>query len=123
MGPIDAEQAPSALVQQQFAPKKDMGPYDGLTNPPAGGCDLHPGPAEPLSMLHCAQTSSPSWIAYRWYKFVDQPTMQRAKLSPAQSEFVQGRVERLHRMLAAGGDAAGKWIKERGPAEQLATVD
>jgi|EP01047_Picozoa_sp_COSAG01_P012344 hypothetical protein len=54
---------------------------------------------------------------------VDQPTMQRAKLSPAQAEFVQGRVEQLHRMLAAGGDASGKWIKERGTAEQLATVD
>eukprot|EP01047_Picozoa_sp_COSAG01_P012343 COSAG01_NODE_554_length_15534_cov_101.167541_4_plen_567_part_00 len=68
--PIDAEQAPSALVQQQFAPKKDMGPYDGLSHPPAGGCDSQPGPAEPPSTLHCAQTSSPSWIAYRWYKFV-----------------------------------------------------
>lgn len=119
--PIDATDAPPELVAKQFPAKANMGPYDGLKHPPVGGCDSSPGPAE--DRLHCAQTTSPSWIAYRWYKFVDQPAMARAKLSSDESEYLQKRVETLHRMLAKGGHAAGKWIKERGVAEQLATVD
>ena len=119
--PIAPADAPPELVAQKFPVKADMGPYDALSHPPAGGCASSPGPAD--DKLHCAQTTSPSWMAYRWYKFVDQPAMARAKLSTAESAYLQKRVERLHTMLAKGGRAAGKWIKERGAAEQLATVD
>lgn len=119
--PIAPADAPPELVAQKFSAKADMGPYDALSHPPAGGCASSPGPAD--DKLHCAQTTSPSWMAYRWYKFVDQPAMARAKLSSAESAYLQKRVERLHTMLAKGGRAAGKWIKERGAAEQLATVD
>jgi len=87
----------------------------------AGGCDSDPGPAD--DTLYCAQTTSPSWLAYKWYKFVDQPAMKRAKLSSTESQYLQGRVEKLHEMLNAGGEAASKWIKERGTSETLATVD
>ena len=86
-----------------------------------GGCDSDPGPAD--DTLYCAQTTSPSWLAYKWYKFVDQPAMKRAKLSSTESQYLQGRVEKLHEMLNAGGEAASKWIKERGTSETLATVD
>ena len=119
--PISATHAPSELVAQKFPAKADMGPYDGLNHPPVGGCDSSPGPAD--DQLHCTQTTSPSWIAYRWYKFVDQPAMARAKLSGTGSAYLQKRVELLHTMLAKGGHAAGKWIKERGAVEQLATAD
>ena len=58
-----------------------------------------PGPAEPT--LICAQTTSPSWGAYRWYKFVEQPAFARASLSAAEAAYLQGRVEALHRLLQA----------------------
>jgi len=120
--PIIASEAPPELVAEEFPVKKPMPAYDGLSNPPVGGCAATPGPAD--TRLHCAQTSSPSWLAYRWYRFVDQPAMaQRAALSDAEKDFLQARVERFHRMLASGGDDASKWIKQRGNAEKLATVD
>ena len=119
--PIAEADAPKELVAQVFPAKKDMGPYDGIGNPPVGGCDSKPGPAD--DTLYCAQTTSPSWIAYKWYKFSEQPVFARAKLTAEEKGYLQGRVETLHKMLNEGGKEAGKWIKERGPSEQLATVD
>ena len=119
--PISAADAPAELVAHEFPAKADMGAYDGLSHPPVGGCASAPGPAD--EKLYCAQTTSPSWIAFQWFKFVDQPAMARAKLSTAESAYLQKRVETLHTMLAKGGPSASKWIKERGAAEQLATVD
>ena len=119
--PITAEEAPAELVGVQFKVKNDMGPYDGLNNLPVGGCDNAPGPATPK--LYCVATTSPSWIAYKWYKFTEQPAFARAKLTATEAAFMQARVEKLHTMLGASVDA-GKWMKEKGkPAEQLATVD
>ena len=37
--------------------------------------------------------------------------------------YLQSRVETLHRILSKGGDQATKWIKERGVQEELATCD
>ena len=119
--PMAAADAPAALAAAHFPQKKDMGPYDGLSTPPAGNCASSPGPAD--ADLHCVQTTSPSWIGFRWYKFVEQPAFARAKLSATEAEYLQGRVEKLHAMLNSGGTEAGKWIKERGTPEQLATVD
>ena len=119
--PIPAAKAPAELVSIKFATKKDMGAYDGLTSPPAGGCAAEPGPATPE--LYCVQTTSPSWIAYKWYKFVEQPAFSRAKLTATEASYLQQRVENLHKLLGASDDA-GKWIKEKGlPTEKLATVD
>jgi hypothetical protein len=119
--PMSAAEAPADLVASEFPRKSDMGAYDGLHTPPAGGCLASPGPAD--SGLHCVRTTSPSWIGYRWYKFVEQPAFQRVNLSAAEAHYLQARVEKLHDMLAKGGAAAGEWIKQRGAVEQLATVD
>ena len=70
----------------------------------------------------CARTSSPSWVAYKWYKFVDQPAMKRAKLSSTESQYLQGRVEKLHEMLNAGGEAASKEVVARGAKVGAAKV-
>ena len=48
------------------------------------------------------ETTSPSWIGYKWYKFTEQPAFARAKLSEEEATFLQGRVETLHKMLADG---------------------
>ena len=120
--PITAADAPADLVKARFPSKSDMGAYDGLSHPPSGGCASSPGPADE-GHLHCVQTSSPSWIGYKWYKFVEQPAFLRAKLSGSEAAYLQGRVETLHRMLQGGGDEASRWIKQRGTPEALATVD
>merc|ERR1712072_1668617 len=74
--------------------------------------------------LFCAQTlkggESSTWLGYKWYKFVDQPGMQRAKLSQKEKDYMQGRVETLHKMAGR----TSRWIKNRGAsAEGLATTD
>jgi len=114
--PVDESAAPRGLQAQKFPKKSSIwpfrGPYDALSKPPAGGCLTSPGPAD--ASLFCAQTSSPSWVAYRWYRFVDQPGLQRLGLSKAEKQFLQSRVEALHRMLN-GND---RWIKARGAADE-----
>jgi hypothetical protein len=80
MLPIQPEVAPASLQSAVFPETQKTGPYDVLTKAPKGGCRDTPGPAAP-GTLYCVQSTSPSWVAYRWYKFVDQPGLQQAKLS------------------------------------------
>ena len=58
-------------------------------------CYSAPGPADP--QLYCAQSKvNGYWLGWRWYKFVDQPALQRERLSEAEKTFLQQRVETLH---------------------------
>ena len=82
-------------------------------------CASSPGPAS--DALHCVQTGTPSWLAWRWYLFTEQPAITRQQLTATQREFMQGRVEKLHRMIGRG---KSEWIKPRGATEEgIATVD
>lgn len=120
--PISPSSVPPSLRQAQWPSQGPSGPYDVLsdTEGPPGGCRDSPGPASPL--LYCVQTQSPTWVAYRWYKFSDQPGIQQALHSPRQKKFLQHRIETLHRILAHPG--GGGWIKRRGAeAEGMAVVD
>eukprot|EP00927_Polykrikos_kofoidii_P049335 TRINITY_DN43402_c0_g1_i1.p1 TRINITY_DN43402_c0_g1~~TRINITY_DN43402_c0_g1_i1.p1 ORF type:complete len:837 (-),score=111.65 TRINITY_DN43402_c0_g1_i1:415-2775(-) len=118
--PVDESVVPSALQKSQFPKKNTMwpmkGPYDALSNPPAGGCLATPGPASPR--MYCAQTSSLSWIGYQWYRFVDQPGMQQLALSDDEKHFLQSRVETLHESL----NGEDRWIKAGSAASRLAEV-
>jgi hypothetical protein len=121
MLPIQPEAAPASLQSAVFPETQETGPYDVLTKAPKGGCRDTPGPAAP-GTLYCVQSTSPSWVAYRWYKFVDQPGLQQAKLSDTEKAFMQGRVETLHKMLPtekAGWLKPGEAIKNAG----IAAVD
>jgi len=51
--------------------------------------------------------TSKSWIAYKWYRFVDQPGLQRVGLTESQKQYMQARIELLHESLH-GED---QWIK------------
>ena len=52
-----------------------------------------------------------------------EPSLQRAKLTASERAYMQGRVESLHRMLAASSNN-GQWMDRRGTeAEGLATVE
>jgi len=120
MQPVDETAVPQSLREQEFPKKNSMWPFKGpyVASPKASSCLSTPGPAQ--DDMHCAQTSSPSWIGYRWYRFVDQPGLQHLHLSSVQKEFMQARVENLHKTLS-GND---RWIK-KGPLEDsdLAIVD
>ena len=75
------------------------GPYSALNASagPPGGCRDTPGPASPT--VYCIKSQSPTWVAYRWYRFVDQPGLQQALNSQAERDFIQNRVTLLHKML------------------------
>jgi hypothetical protein len=126
--PIKPEASPASLRAALWPRKPKSGPYDALSNAsaPPGGCRDSPGPA--ASTLYCVQTTSPTWVAYRWYRFVDQPGIQQALHSQAARDFVQGRVESLHKMLVrqeeSVGAVGGSWIKRRGATAQgIARID
>ncbi len=53
-----------------------------------------PGPkAGPFT----AKLGDGSVVTYSWYRFIDQPTLQSADLSPAEKTRLQGIVEKMHR--------------------------
>ena len=75
---------PSTLRESQFAEKTGWATYDGINSPPAalsgaaGSCAATPGPASATNdALYCVQTRSPSWVGYKWYKFVDRELVHR----------------------------------------------
>jgi hypothetical protein len=110
----DESKVPQKLKDKKFAEKTSWSTYDGIGSPPAGGCAATPGPV--TDDLYCAQTKTPSWVAYKWYKFVDQPAIQMSALTENERDYLQKRVEKLHRMLAADFNK-GNWMK-RGAAEE-----
>eukprot|EP00211_Chloroparvula_japonica_P004091 CAMPEP_0119122032 /NCGR_PEP_ID=MMETSP1310-20130426/2410_1 /TAXON_ID=464262 /ORGANISM="Genus nov. species nov., Strain RCC2339" /LENGTH=697 /DNA_ID=CAMNT_0007111635 /DNA_START=272 /DNA_END=2362 /DNA_ORIENTATION=+ len=118
--PMDEAQAPQELVSAQFTERKEdpSYAYDAYNYEPAGGCRDTPGPAS--ETVYCIETSSPSWVAFRWYKFVDQPALQVSHLSDAERDYIQARIENLHR----GTEQISQWIKP-GVADAMgqATLD
>ena len=127
MRPISESEVSPALRQQQFGSKKcgvngrcgEAGRFDSISSPNTGGCASSPGPAS--DTLYCAQTGTPSWLAWRWYKFSEQPAIVRQQLSATQTKFMQARVEKLHRMIGRG---KSQWIKPRGASKEgIAEVD
>jgi len=118
--PIDASRASASLRKQRFPTKSGTpGPYDALKNVPRGGCTESPGPSDPK--LYCTETMDDTWVAYRWYRFVDQPGLQQAHLSSTERAFMQERVETLHKMMPT---SRSKWINGRKAADEgLAALD
>jgi hypothetical protein len=120
MTPMAEAEVPASLRAAKFPRTPPTGPYDVLSTPSLhGDCRDSPGPAS--GTLYCVQSTSPSWIAFRWYRFVDQPGLQQLNLSVAEANFIQKRVETLHKMIQT--PMAG-WIKPRGAAKEgLAATD
>ena len=120
--PLEADQVPASLREAEYPRKPPSGPYSALnaSSGPPGGCRDSPGPASPT--LYCVQSQSPTWVAYRWYRFVDQPGLQQVLTSQAERDFMQKRVTALHKLLAKEGN--GRWIKRRGATKEgIARID
>eukprot|EP00929_Paragymnodinium_shiwhaense_P107823 TRINITY_DN74182_c0_g1_i1.p1 TRINITY_DN74182_c0_g1~~TRINITY_DN74182_c0_g1_i1.p1 ORF type:complete len:848 (-),score=126.26 TRINITY_DN74182_c0_g1_i1:287-2830(-) len=113
--PVPETAAPPELQAQQFVTKEPKGAYDQLTDR-GRACLSSPGPASPV--LYCAESLKgnkySTWVGYKWYRFVDQPGLQQAKLTAEQKAFMQDRIEKLHKMVGQGS----RWIKAKG-AEPL----
>eukprot|EP01065_Artemidia_motanka_P031351 TRINITY_DN3767_c0_g1_i1.p1 TRINITY_DN3767_c0_g1~~TRINITY_DN3767_c0_g1_i1.p1 ORF type:complete len:769 (+),score=237.69 TRINITY_DN3767_c0_g1_i1:78-2384(+) len=122
--PIPESKAPPELQRQNFTTKTDSGnKYDQLSQVGSRKCLSSPGPAD--DKLYCVQTlkgvsASSTWIGYKWYKFVDQPGLQQANLSPEERSFMQKRVETLHRMTSQ----TSRWMKAGQAVDQgLSIID
>jgi hypothetical protein len=118
---VDVGQVPPELAQQKFPldPIVLSREFNALGDANEQ-CYSRPGPADPT--LYCAQSSiNGYWVGYRWYKFVDQPALQRAKLSDASKVYMQQRVETLHGMIGR----ISRWLKpgEVPTGSELAHID
>lgn len=84
--------AETHLTAQNFA---SAGIGEAYTSPTQSGSAWNsPGPkAGPFK----ATLSDGSIVTYSWYKFVDQPSLQSLKLSDAEKEKIQKRVEMIHK--------------------------
>jgi hypothetical protein len=118
--PVNPSQASAALRSKRFPTEGNPdAAYDALNTSPPGGCRDSPGPAP--QTLYCVKTVDSTWLAYRWYRFVDQPSMQQLHLSDVEKDFMQTRAETLHTMVPT---AVSKWINGRhAEAEGMASVD
>jgi hypothetical protein len=109
MQPLPEISAPADLKAAKFDEKTNTNPPHGAfdATPPTssrryGTCIDSPGPAggngsNDAALLYCAETRSHTWLAWKWYKFINQPALQRLGLSVQEKGFMQARVEALHR--------------------------
>lgn len=81
----------TGLKEARFRPAAADRSY---TSPDAGDdCWHKPGPkAGPFQV----KLADGSIVTYYWYRFVDQPSLQDADLSPAEKERLQAIVEKIH---------------------------
>ena len=119
--PVTEAAVPPELAKQEFEidETKYNRTFSGLGSN-ALSCYSAPGPADPK--LYCAKSEVTGyWLGWRWYRFVDQPGLQRTKLSAVEKAYLQKRVETMHGMV----DRVSRWLKPgQVPAgSELAHVD
>jgi len=125
IGPVTEAELPawSTLAQRRF-PEKTYASVPTLDVRPGsaarGSCHGSPGPAS--ETLHCVRTLGGSVVGYQWYRFVDQPALQRSQLTEGQRAYLQQRVERLHELLAPEAPK-NRWLEAPMEALPLADLD
>jgi len=91
---ISASEVPisTGLVSADFPHARKTQPYTSPTDPTSVW--MKPGPkAGPYKV----KLSDGSTVTYYWYRFIDQPALQDADLSPADKDRLQRLVEKMHR--------------------------
>eukprot|EP00594_Rhizosolenia_setigera_P013921 CAMPEP_0178960270 /NCGR_PEP_ID=MMETSP0789-20121207/12867_1 /TAXON_ID=3005 /ORGANISM="Rhizosolenia setigera, Strain CCMP 1694" /LENGTH=787 /DNA_ID=CAMNT_0020643593 /DNA_START=82 /DNA_END=2445 /DNA_ORIENTATION=+ len=68
------------------------------------------------------KTSTGDWIAWKWYRFVDQPGFQRLNLSTAEKDYLQDRITKLHQDMEENAPF-NEWIKTPSSTADLVTID
>jgi hypothetical protein len=80
----------TGLATAKFPPPDPGQPYES----PTSGAWTSPGPAGgPLTVTLGDGTK----VIYAWYRFVDQPALQKLNLTPEQKSQLQSRIELLHK--------------------------
>jgi hypothetical protein len=135
--------ADSTLVQPEAVPSDVRSALEGAPFEPHrrnDGRTLSPGPTEQAcfaasaadGQLFCTRTSGETWIAWRWYRFVDQPELNQVFASLPEGErdaakcFMQTRIERLHAAQQAGSSPARCFDPPQGVEglpQSLVTID
>eukprot|EP01062_Namystynia_karyoxenos_P041340 TRINITY_DN3012_c0_g1_i1.p1 TRINITY_DN3012_c0_g1~~TRINITY_DN3012_c0_g1_i1.p1 ORF type:complete len:779 (+),score=206.78 TRINITY_DN3012_c0_g1_i1:113-2449(+) len=123
--PISESQAPPELQKQSFTTKSGGKNYDQLAQIGSRKCLTAPGPSDPR--LFCVQTgqrdvdpASRTWVGFKWYRFADQPGLQQANLDQKQRDYMQARIETLHKMVGR----TSRWMKSKRAAEEgLSLID
>jgi len=96
--------------------RQNDGRYLDGPNESEKACFDNPGPAD--STLYCQRTSDERWLAYRWYRFVDQPELNQVFASlPVEEQaeakcFMQQRIERLHQLQRK--ESVPRWFEAPG---------
>ncbi len=91
--------ASTSLTTQNF---EAVHPGQSFTSPkPGDTCYAKPGPnAGPFVIILSDSTK----VTYAWYRFVDQPALQRLKLSTSEKQRLQSIVEQIHRNWKITGE-------------------
>ena len=106
----DDGQIPPSLKTRTFPRDTSATAFDSAANKNLCGSS----PADDI--LYCRQSAALDWIGYRWYKFTEQPGMQRLNLDPAKKDILQTRIERLHKALNKNLHM-NQWLKP--PTEEI----
>lgn len=92
--PVDFSELPNdaaILADQVFTPKAQGSAF---TSDPAVSCYATPGPvAGPFTKT----LVDGSTVTYSWYRFVDQPAIQRMNLTATEKALLQAKIEKIHR--------------------------
>lgn len=120
--PIPESKAPPELVAKAFPEKKSSAKYDQVKSIGTRQCLSSPGPAD--DTLYCFNTlkggDSSTWVGYKWYKFTEQPGLQQAMLTSTERDYMQGRIETLHKMMGR----TSRWMNAKGAVDEgLAIID
>lgn len=79
--PIDVKEAVDARAESLW--EEPARGCDGTFLSPQGGhdsvCFDTPGPSS--DTVYCRRTSDERWIAYQWYRFVDQPELNQVRMT------------------------------------------
>ena len=113
----------------EFQPSRlNDGRYYGPPQEEEKFCFDSPGPATEDPQLYCSRTKDATWIAWRWYRFIDQPEMNQvfASIPPGERDaarcYMQQRIENLHRFQASSGDGIGsRWFQPPQGLDKLPT--
>jgi hypothetical protein len=84
--------AAAALAAVSFANPKPHSPVVAKTNDP-----VWTSPGAVINNLSYALLGDGSYVTYKWYRFADQPTMQKADMTLAERNRLQAIVVKMHR--------------------------
>ena len=68
------------------------------------------------STIYCTRLTSGTWIAWQWYRFVDQPELNQVFASLPENErqpakcYMQARIERLHQSQQSVSINESRWF-------------